>query len=76
MKLFSVLEHKSRPSPQLSSPLMMPGNNNSDLCGVESNFPNPNMGGFHAGSVGNNSNPANVFKNQASGIEVSIRITN
>lgn len=50
---------------------MMPGNNSSDLCGVEPNFPSPNMGGFHGPNIGNNANAANVFKNQAPGMDVS-----
>lgn len=69
------MEHKpARATPQLSSPLMMPGNNSADLCGVEANFSNPNMGGFHAGPVGNNANAANVFKNQTSALDVSVCI--
>lgn len=51
---------------------MMPGNNGSELCGVDPNFPNPNMAGFHTGPVGNNPNGANVFKNQTSALDVSI----
>lgn len=52
----------------------MPGNNSAELCGVESNFPNSNMGGFHAGPAGNNANAANMFKNQPSALDVSVCI--